>query len=576
MIFYRNKPYQLLLFLVISLLLSFCTGPGTKSPNAETIHLYKTQLDSLIQNINKLQADNDQDHARFFADYLKAIRIIDLLPDSSDEKVKAIKSLLFPLFVHGAYHETVRQSKKIIEILNSRNEELTNINVGEVYYRLANANYWIGNFDSTTSFYRQLIFLIKDDDKYDKAAMLNNAGMVWQEIGIPDSAMAYYQFALDLVKECPELAGGLLFEGSILDNIATIYEDRGEFDKTIPIYEKNILRYENTDDYFRWINAGISLMNAELEMQNYPRVKILFEQLSPVMDTLTYPRHQTNDLYLFKVCSRYFSEIGDFRNAYTWHVKATQLSDSVTLKDNVKRDQTIKQLGWLKDTQFEQQLQTEMLEREKQEQQARLRLWIIILIALGATITPTILYYYYKQRIRLHAEKTKSHLSERLLVEEKLKTRNQEKQLLDMELEHKKKDLADMALSLSQKKQQAEELYSRVKQVENSRGKQRQKEIRNLKEELQSQQYVDKKLEHLQQNIDTLSSAFYDKLQKSFPELSKTEVKLSSFIKLNLTTSQIAQLQNITPNSVKMSRYRLKKKLGLDTDQNLDEFLQSF
>jgi len=59
-------------------------------------------------------------------------------------------------------------------------------------------------------------------------------------------------------------------------------------------------------------------------------------------------------------------------------------------------------------------------------------------------------------------------------------------------LEHKKKDLADMALSLSQKKQQAEELYSQVKQVENSRGKQRQKEIRSLKEELQSQQYVDK------------------------------------------------------------------------------------
>jgi len=119
-------------------------------------------------------------------------------------------------------------------------------------------------------------------------------------------------------------------------------------------------------------------------------------------------------------------------------------------------------------------------------------------------------------------------------------------------------------------------LYSLVKRVENSRGKQRQKEFRNLKEDLQSQQYVDKELEHIQQNIDTLSSAFYDKLQASFPGLSKTEVKLSSFIKLNLSTAQIAQLQNITSKSVKMSRYRLKKKLRLVADQNLDEFLQSF
>jgi len=220
---------------------------------------------------------------------------------------------------------------------------------------------------------------------------------------------ADYLEAIQIIDLLPDSARFVIFEGSILGNIATIYEDRGEFEKTIPIYEKNILRYENIDDYFRWINAGISLMNAELEMRNYPRVKKLFEQLSLVMDTLTYPGHQTNDLYMLKVCIRYFSEIGDFRKAYTWHVKATQLSDSEIIKDNVKSDQTAKQLALLKDTQFGHQLQDEMLEREKHEQQSRQRLWIIILIALGATIIPTILYYYYKQRIRLHAEKAKSH-----------------------------------------------------------------------------------------------------------------------------------------------------------------------
>jgi len=561
----------------MGLLLSCCTGRKSKSLSGDTMHLYKTQLDSLFRSINKLQPDNEQDQARFYTDYLKAIRIIDLLPDSSEVKVKALRSLLYPLFVHGAHQETVRQSKKIMEILNSRKKELSYLTIGDVYYRLAIANYWIGNIDSTTSIYRKLISLKKDDrDKLGTASMLNNAGMIWSEIGEPDSAMAYFQYALDIVKEFPDSAMFVIFEGSILDNIATIYEDRGEFDKTIPIYENNILRYENTDDLFRWINAGISLMNAGLEMRNYSRVKILFEKLSLVMDTLTYSRHQTNDLYMFKVYSRYFSEIGDFRNAYTYHVKATQLADSVTLKDNLIKDQTAKQLALLKDTHFEHQLLDEVLELEKQEQKARLRLWIIILIALGATITPIILYYYYKQRIRLQKEKTRRQNTYRLLAEEKMKIHEKEKQLIDLELEYKKKDLADMALALLQKKEQADEFYSQVKQVEKSKGKQRQKEFQKLKTDLQNQQYVDKELDHLQQNIDTLSRAFYDKLQTSFPELSKTEEKLSSFIKLNLSTSQIAQLQNITPKSVKMSRYRLKKKLGLDPDQNLDEFLQSF
>jgi len=570
----KKIPYLLPLLLALSLLLSFCTNRNTKSPSAETIHLYKTQLDSLIHDINKLQAGNEQDQELFFADYHEAIQIIDLLPDTSELKLNALKDLLFPLYVFGANQETVRQSKKIIEIFNSGKKEFSHFPMREVYYRLAKAYFILGNIDSTILNYGRVIS--RKQDKLHKASMLNNFGMIWLEIGEPDSAMVYYRSAFDIVKEFPDSARIAKFEGSILDNIAAIYEERGEFDKTIPIYEKNILRYENTDDYFRWINAGISLMNAQLEMRNYPRAKILYEQLSPIMDTLTYPRYQTNQLYMYNVCSRYFSEIGDFRNAHVYHVKTAQLTDSVALKDNVKRDRTSKQLALLKNKEFEQQLQIEKSEHEKDKQKARLRLWIIILIAFVATLTLTILYYYYKQRLRLQAEKSISHHNKRLLAEEKLKTQKQEKRLVDIELEYKKKDLADMALSLSQKRLQSEELYAKLIKVENSKGKQRQKEFQSLKEDLQNHQYVDKELEQLQQNIDTLNRAFYDKLQARFPELSKTEVNLCSFIKLNLSTSQIAQLQHITPKSVNMSRYRLKKKLGLDNGQTLDEFLQSF
>jgi len=125
----------------MGLLLSCCTGRKSKSLSGDTMHLYKTQLDSLFRSINKLQPDNEQDQARFYTDYLKAIRIIDLLPDSSEVKVKALRSLLYPLFVHGAHQETVRQSKKIMEILNSRKKELSYLTIGDVYYRLAITNY---------------------------------------------------------------------------------------------------------------------------------------------------------------------------------------------------------------------------------------------------------------------------------------------------------------------------------------------------------------------------------------------------------------------------------------------------
>jgi len=572
----KKIPYQLLPLLLLCLLLSFCSGPRTKSLDADAIHLYKTQIDSLNQDINNLQADNEQYQTRFYADYQKAIEIIDLLPDSSDLKLNALKNLLFPLYMHGAYQETIRQSEKIFEILNSGKIQFSSSSVEEVYYSLANAYASIGNIDSAISIYRKIIFTSKyGHDKLHQVSMMNNLGMIWNDIDEADSAMAYYQSAADLVKDYPDSARFVIFEGSILDNIATIYEERGEFEKTIPIYEKNILRYENTDDLFRWINAGISLMNAELEMQNYPRVKILIEQFSPIMDTLTYYRHQTNDLYMFKVCSRYFSEIGDFRKAYTYHVKATQLADSVILKDNLRRDQTAKQLAWLKDKHFEQQLQSEILEREKKEQQARSHLWVTILIALGAIITPTILYYYYKQRIRLHAEKAKSHHTDRLLAEEKAKTNEQGKRLVEIELENKKKDLADMAISLTQKQEWATELDQHLQIIESSKGSKRSREFMKLKDSVRSQIYVNKQTDLLRENIEALSAEYYEKLSEEFPSLTKTEIKLCSFIRLKLTIAQIAHLQHINTASVVVGRYRLKKKLELGTDQDLDEFLQS-
>ncbi|MGD1945887.1 MAG: helix-turn-helix transcriptional regulator [Croceivirga sp.] len=73
-----------------------------------------------------------------------------------------------------------------------------------------------------------------------------------------------------------------------------------------------------------------------------------------------------------------------------------------------------------------------------------------------------------------------------------------------------------------------------------------------------------------------MSSSFYARLNDQFEGLTKTDVRLCSFIKLNLNTKQIATLQNINPSSVKMSRNRLRKKLHLTPEADLSSFLQTF
>ena len=71
------------------------------------------------------------------------------------------------------------------------------------------------------------------------------------------------------------------------------------------------------------------------------------------------------------------------------------------------------------------------------------------------------------------------------------------------------------------------------------------------------------------------SSEFYYKLDKMFPDLSEKNKKLCSLLLLNLTSKEIATLLNISPASVEKSRHRLRKKMDLNAEVNISEFLNN-
>jgi DNA-binding CsgD family transcriptional regulator len=62
-------------------------------------------------------------------------------------------------------------------------------------------------------------------------------------------------------------------------------------------------------------------------------------------------------------------------------------------------------------------------------------------------------------------------------------------------------------------------------------------------------------------------------MKAKFPGLSSTDLKLCAYLRLNLTSKEIAQLLNISLKGVEISRYRVRKKLQLSTEVNLYDFL---
>ncbi|WP_299114085.1 triple tyrosine motif-containing protein [uncultured Winogradskyella sp.] len=164
----------------------------------------------------------------------------------------------------------------------------------------------------------------------------------------------------------------------------------------------------------------------------------------------------------------------------------------------------------------------------------------------------------------------------KILERQKIELASLENKFLKTEIKYKQKDLADFAVNISQNQKWASHLLERVKEIKATKGRTKGKNIELLEQEIKDKTTIEKSKLDFQKRIDVLNNAFYDSLLKSYPDLTKTEMKLCSLIKLNLDSHDIAILQNVTLESVYKSRTRLRKKLKLASDVDLNVFLKQF
>jgi DNA-binding CsgD family transcriptional regulator len=86
---------------------------------------------------------------------------------------------------------------------------------------------------------------------------------------------------------------------------------------------------------------------------------------------------------------------------------------------------------------------------------------------------------------------------------------------------------------------------------------------------------MDKDWDGFRLHFEKVNNGFFEKIQSQYPSLSAKDLKLCALMKLNLETKEIASILDISPESVKVARHRLRKKFDLPTDQSLHAFLRS-
>lgn len=167
-----------------------------------------------------------------------------------------------------------------------------------------------------------------------------------------------------------------------------------------------------------------------------------------------------------------------------------------------------------------------------------------------------------------------------LAVADRYRTVENEKLELVTELISKKEDISIKSKEiLKLQMESVSQLRSKIEIANNIKKLAKDDEgvtLDNLLIQVRSTKLEDQKALVLKKQIADFNEEFIFKLQKHFPNLSKTEVELATFSRLKLSRKEVADLRGTTIHAVKSGRRRLKKSLNLSAEDSLETFLSEF
>lgn len=157
--------------------------------------------------------------------------------------------------------------------------------------------------------------------------------------------------------------------------------------------------------------------------------------------------------------------------------------------------------------------------------------------------------------------KAKEELVELMEAQKQLK-----EQQFQNDIEFKESQLSAITIQMLEKN----ELLDEIKTVLNKKEPTSEKDIKKLVSKYTIQ---DNNWKDFDNYFESINKNFYTRLKQKYPDISSNDLKICALIKLNLSIKEMASILNISPDSVKTARHRLRKKLQLNTEENLTDFI---
>ena len=184
----------------------------------------------------------------------------------------------------------------------------------------------------------------------------------------------------------------------------------------------------------------------------------------------------------------------------------------------------------------------------------------------------------HKKEEEMKAQKAMYEAKAREKEKEIVMLRNQ---TLEADLKHKSQDLANSTMNLIRKNEILIRIKNDIAKVcsEISENTDRSKAVKRLQKiqfDIRENIGHDDDWQKFEKNFDNVYEDYLKRLKSAFPRLTSGDMRLCAYLKMDLSSKDMASMMNMSVRSVEMARYRLRQKMGLSRETNLSEFLQNF
>lgn len=465
------------------------------------------------------------------------------------------------------------------------------------FTNLGNVRQYNGEYDEAVKQYMKAFDFavkIKGIEPYKIGDIYNNLGVVYRLKNMHDSSVFYYKKALNIFEK-NELK---MPYAKALSNIGTAFFKINQHDSAMYYYKK-------AEPILKELDAKIHLARNITNIAEVFRVRRRFhealayaKQAEEILKHSSALKEQKTLLHFY---ADFYKDNSDYKKAFEYIEQYIVLNDSLL---NIEKSKEIERLNAL--YQFEKKekeitklsSEKQIAQKERNIQQLHKNIALSGILVAIIVIAFIIYRLYTRKKLYEHKEalitakgietrlqlqnerlEKKHIIAEQKLKEEELKAQAEISRLqterLNEKLEHKNRELTSNSLFMAQKNEALDIINDKIEEMTKNASNDNKKILRDVKFIIKENINLEEDWKNFRIHFEEVHPRFFKSLSEDYPELTQNDHKLCAYMKVNLSSKEIARLMNITPKSVQVSRYRIKKKFNLSQDDDLFAFIES-